>query len=59
MAYYFIMRMNLDLSDLPPARAQICLSNIDEVRSAIAEAKAGSKARIRERTGRPPDQPED
>lgn len=56
MAYYFIMRMNLDLSDLPPARAQICLSNIDEVRRAIEDAKAGSKARIQERKGRASDQ---
>jgi hypothetical protein len=50
------MRMNLDLSDLPPARAQICLSNIDEVRRAIEDAKAGSKARIQERKSRAPDQ---
>ena len=56
MAYYFIMRMNLDLSNLPPARAQICLSNIDEVRMAIEDAKAGSKARIQERKGRASDQ---
>ncbi|PSJ43344.1 hypothetical protein [Allosphingosinicella deserti] len=49
MAYYFIMRMNLDL---PPTRAQICLSNIDEVRKAIDDAKAGSKTRILERKGR-------
>ncbi|WP_454918541.1 helix-turn-helix transcriptional regulator [Xanthobacter sediminis] len=54
MAYYFIMRMNLDLSDLPPARAQICLSNIDEVRKAIEDAKASSKARILQRKGMPP-----
>ena len=54
MAYYFIMRMNLDLSDLPPARAQVCLSNIDEVRKAIEDAKASSKARILERKGMPP-----
>ncbi|MFG1342928.1 site-specific integrase [Xanthobacter autotrophicus] len=54
MAYYFIMRMNLDLSDLPPARAQICLINIDEVRKAIEDAKARSKARILQRKGMPP-----
>lgn len=52
MAYYFIMRMNLDLADLPPARAQICLSNINEVRKAIDDAKAGSKVRILERRAR-------
>src|SRR5690606_4311416 len=54
MAYYFIMRMNLDLSDLPPARAQICLSNIDEVRKAIEDARSSSKARILQRKGMPP-----
>jgi predicted DNA-binding transcriptional regulator YafY len=56
MAYYFIMRMNLDLPDLSPARAQICLSNIDEVRKAIEDAKVGSKARILERKSRASDQ---
>ena len=56
MAYYFIRRMNLDLPDLPPARAQICLSNIDEVLKAIEDAKAGSKARIQERKSRASDQ---
>ncbi|WP_373928419.1 hypothetical protein QTN93_14885 [Sphingomonas aerolata] len=55
MAYYFIMRMNLDLPDLPPARAQICLNNIDEVRKVIDDAKARSKARILERKGRSDD----
>lgn len=53
MAYYFIMRMNLDLPDLPPARAQIYLSNIDEVRKAIADAKTASKVRILERKKTP------
>lgn len=46
MAYYFIMRMNLDLKDLPPARAQICLANLDEVQAAIKQAKAESKRLI-------------
>lgn len=46
------MRLNLYLPDLPPARTQMCLSNIDEVRKAIEDAKAGSKARILERKGR-------
>lgn len=46
MAYYFIMRMNLDLTDLPPARAQICLRNLSDVRQAIERAKAEAKQRI-------------
>jgi predicted DNA-binding transcriptional regulator YafY len=49
MAYYFIMRMNLDLVDLPPARAQICLHNLDAVKAAIQAAKAASKQRVIER----------
>lgn len=56
MAYYFIMRMNLDLSDLPPNRAQICLRNLGEVQTAIAAAKAESKRRIGERQLRPAQQ---
>ncbi len=51
MAYYFIMRMNLDLKDLPPPRAQICLHNLDEIQAGIADAKAESKRRIAERAG--------
>jgi hypothetical protein len=43
MAYYFIMRMNLDLKDLSPPRAQIELENLAEVQAAIAAAKAASK----------------
>lgn len=46
MAYYFIKRMNLDLKDLPAARAQICLENLDEIDNAIAAAKADATARI-------------
>jgi len=46
MAYYFIMRMNLDLQDLPPARAQICLKNLLEVQAAIRQAKLATQARI-------------
>ena len=49
MAYYFIMRMNLDLPDLPPARAQICLRNLDDVQQAIGRAKAETKERILKR----------
>jgi predicted DNA-binding transcriptional regulator YafY len=49
MAYYFIMRMNLDLKDLPPPRAQIELENLAEVQSAIEHAKAASKERIQVR----------
>lgn len=43
LAYYFIKRMNLDLSDLPPARAQIRLDNIEEVNFALRQAKDASK----------------
>ena len=49
MAYYFIMRMNLDLADLPPARVQISLHNLAEVRQAIEAAKDESKRRILDR----------
>lgn len=45
MAYYFIKRMNLDLHDLPPARAQIELANAEEVGAAIAEARAEAARR--------------
>ncbi len=43
LAYYFIKRMNLDLEDLEPARAQIKLANRREVEAAIQDARAGSK----------------
>ena len=49
MAYYFIKRMNLDLPDLPPARAQICLWNLADVEQAIQRAKTESKNRILQR----------
>ncbi len=49
MAYYFIRRMNLDLPDLPPTRAQICLSNINEVKKSVEDAKAGSRELILKR----------
>lgn len=39
MAYYFIKRMNLDLPDLPPTRAQIRLINLEDVKEAIAAAR--------------------
>lgn len=52
MAYYFIMRMNLDLTDLPPARAQICLSNLAEIRQAVDRAEAEAKRRVIERKSR-------
>lgn len=45
MAYYFIRRMNLDLTDLPPARAQISLQNLSEVRQAIEEARTLARSR--------------
>lgn len=53
MAYYFIMRMNLDLPDLPPVRAQISLHNLEEVQDAIRSAKAEAKARVSGRAGQP------
>ena len=43
LAYYFIKRMNLDLDDLEPARAQIRLVNLREVEAAIKDARAASK----------------
>lgn len=43
LAYYFIKRMNLDIDELEPARAQIRLDNRDEVESAIRDAKSASK----------------
>lgn len=49
MAYYFIMRMNLDLAELPPARVQICLYNLVDIQTAIGEAKVETKRRILER----------
>ena len=52
MAFYFIKRMNLDLTDLPPARAQISLHNLAEVQEAINSAKAEARRRVLERTSR-------
>ncbi|MGB7371017.1 helix-turn-helix transcriptional regulator [Erythrobacter sp.] len=49
MAYYFIRRMNLDLTDLPPARAQIRLQNLSEVSQAIEEARTQAKQRFVDR----------
>jgi hypothetical protein len=49
MAYYFIMRMNLDLTDLAPARAQLCLHNLEDIQHAIRNARAVSKQRMLER----------
>jgi len=46
LAYYFIKRMNLDLDELQPARAQIRLANLEEVESAIRQARAKSKELI-------------
>lgn len=46
LAYYFIMRMNLDLDDLPPQRAQIVLENLNDVKMQIAEARAEAKRRL-------------
>lgn len=49
MAYYFIQRMNLDLEDISPVRAQIRLENLDEIQLAIQEAKKSMQQRIAER----------
>lgn len=46
MAYYFIMRMNLDLKDLTPQRAQIELQNLTEVQAAIEQAKVETRALV-------------
>lgn len=46
MAYYFMRRMNLDLDDLPPSRAQIRLKNRAEIESAIQEAKRATQERL-------------
>jgi len=46
MAYYFITRMNLDLTDLSPERVQIYLRNLTEVLAAIKGAKAETQKRI-------------
>ncbi|WPZ07580.1 WYL domain-containing protein [Pelagerythrobacter marinus] len=46
LAYYFIMRMNLDLDNLPPQRAQVSLENLEEVKKQIAEARAETKRRL-------------
>ncbi len=49
MAYYFIKRMNLDLPDLPPQRAQIQLQNLTQVQSAIEQAKVATTALVEAR----------
>lgn len=46
LAYYFIMRMNLDLADLPPQRAQVSLENLSEVKEQIEKARAETKRRL-------------
>lgn len=53
MAYYFIMRMNLDLPDLAPARAQLSLQNLSEVRQAVEEAKRKAKQKFSDRRKSP------
>jgi len=47
LAYYFIKRMNLDLEELEPARAQIRLANLREVKAAIEDARTASKRTVR------------
>src|SRR3989344_2374533 len=49
MAYYFIKRMNLDLTDLPPARAQIQMRNLAAVQAAISQSKLDMKALVEAR----------
>ena len=43
MAYYFIKRMNLDLTELPPERVQLFLSNLADVQREVEEARARAK----------------
>ena len=45
LAYYFVKRMNLDLDDLEPARAQIRLANLREVEAAVNAARIASRKR--------------
>jgi hypothetical protein len=54
LAYYFIMRNNLDLrlGEIPPNRAQLFLQNFDEFKAASEEAKQRSKALIAARLSR-------
>lgn len=51
LAYYFIMRMNLDL-DLSPERAQIQLQNHDEIKDAIRNARMITRERLSRRQHR-------
>lgn len=48
LAYYFIVRNNLDLrqGEIPPNRAQLYLQNFDEFKAASAAAKQRSKALV-------------
>jgi len=46
LAYYFIMRMNLDLDSLTPQRAQVALENLEEIKRQIAEAREETKRRL-------------
>ena len=46
LAYYFIMRMNLDLDSLTPQRAQVALGNLEEVKKQTAEAREETKRRL-------------
>lgn len=46
LAYYFIMRMNLDLDNLPPERAQISLENLVEIKRQIDDARKETKRRL-------------
>ncbi len=46
LAFYFIRRFNLDIPDIPPERAQIALTNLQEVESAMEAAKRETAQRI-------------
>ena len=50
LAYYFIKRMNLDLEELEPVRAQIRLANRREVEAALKDARNASRRAVEAET---------
>ncbi len=46
LSFYLIRRLNLDLDNVPPARKQIFLSNLDEVERIQRAAKDETRARV-------------
>ena len=46
MAYYYIRRMNLDLDNLEPSRAQVRMQNLSEIEQAVQTARQAIKERI-------------